>query len=266
MIKAYKVFKIITFLALDMPVIYFRCFITQRHSRKSNHIFMSSHFEEFLAGVKAELPITLGVIPFGMIYGILALGAGLPMSVAQAMSAIIFAGSSQFVAAQLFSLSTQGIVIVATVGIINLRHLLYSASIAPHLNGLSSKWKYLLAYLLTDEAYAITITRFKEDSTTLNRHWFFLGAGLTLWLSWQLSTAAGIFLGTAVPAGWSLDFTLALTFIALVMPALKDRASLGAALTAGMISALIFSAPYKLGLFLASVGGILVGLWLEARS
>lgn len=227
---------------------------------------MRSPSEEFLAGLKAELPITLGVVPFGMIYGILALGADLPMSTAQAMSAIIFAGSSQFVAAQLFALSTQGIIIVATVGIINLRHLLYSASIAPYLTDLSPRWKWLLAYLLTDEAYAVTITRFREESSPRYRHWFFLGSGLTLWLSWQLSTAAGIFLGTAVPPGWSLDFTLALTFIALVVPALKDRASLAAALTAGVISVIVFSFPYKLGLFIASITGILVGLWLEARS
>jgi 4-azaleucine resistance transporter AzlC len=201
-----------------------------------------------------------------MIFGILALGAGLPMSAAQAMSAIIFAGSSQFVAAQLFALSAQGLVIVATVGIINLRHLLYSASVAPYLNGLPSGWKYLLAYLLTDEAYAVTITRLKEGSSSPHQHWYFLGAGLTLWLTWQLSTAAGIFLGAAVPSGWSLDFTLALTFIALVVPALKDRASLGAAITAGILAVILFSLPYKLGMFLASVGGILVGLWLEGSS
>lgn len=227
---------------------------------------MKSPFEEFLAGLKAELPITLGVIPFGMIFGILALSAGLPVSAAQSMSAIIFAGSSQFVAAQLFALSAHGLVIVATVGVINLRHLLYSASVAPYLNGLPAWWKYLLAYLLTDEAYAVAITRMKDGPLSPHQHWFFLGAGLTLWLSWQLSTAAGIFLGAAVPSGWSLDFTLALTFIALVVPTLKDWPSLGAALLAGVLAMILFYLPYKLGLFLAPVGGILVGLWLEARS
>lgn len=246
-------------------MIYFWCFTTHQHASKPNLSFMKSPFEEFLAGIRAELPITLGVIPFGMIYGILALGAGLPVSAAQAMSAIIFAGSSQFVAAQLFAFGTQGLVIIATVGVINLRHLLYSASVAPYLNGLPARWKYLLAYLLTDEAYAVAITRLKEGSSSLNQHWFFLGAGLTLWLSWQLSTAAGIFLGAAVPPGWSLDFTLALTFIALVVPTLKDRASLSAALTAGALAVILFSLPYKLGLFLASVSGILVGMWLERR-
>jgi predicted branched-subunit amino acid permease len=87
--------------------------------------------DEFLAGVKAELPMMIGVIPFGMIYGILALNAGLPASAAQTMSAIIFAGSSQFVSAQLFSLSVPSVINVFTVGVINLRQAFYSASISP---------------------------------------------------------------------------------------------------------------------------------------
>jgi predicted branched-subunit amino acid permease len=120
---------------------------------------MSSPRSEFLSGLKAELPIALSVIPFGMIYGVLALDAGLPDSATQAMSAIIFAGSSQFISTQLFSQSAPGLIIVISVGVVNLRHLLYSASIAPYVQRLPVLWKMLLAYLLTDEAYAVSITR-----------------------------------------------------------------------------------------------------------
>jgi 4-azaleucine resistance transporter AzlC len=221
---------------------------------------------EFLHGVVAELPLVIGVIPFGMIYGILAVNSGLPASAAQAMSVIIFAGSSQFVSAQLFSLSVPAVINLLTVGVINLRHALYSASVSPYLQKLPNRWMWALAYLLTDEAYAVTIDHYQQDENIQNKHWFFLGAGLTLWTTWQVSTAAGIFLGTSVPSRWSLDFTLALTFIALVIPALKDRASLGAALSAGVIAVVAFNLPLKLGLLVASIVGILVGLSVEGQS
>ena len=221
---------------------------------------------EFLSGVKSELPLMIGVIPFGMIYGILAIAAGLPPSVAQAMSFIIFAGSSQFVSAQLFGLGVPAILNVFTVWVINLRHALYSASVASYLQKLPTRWRLALAYLLTDEAYAITIIHYQQEGDKQYRHWFFLGAGLTLWTTWQLSTAMGIFLGATVPASWSLDFTLALIFIALVVPSLKDRASLGAALSAGVAAIILFSLPLKTGLLVASLIGIVVGMLVERRS
>ena len=97
------------------------------------------------------------------------------------------------------------------------------------------------------------------------KHWYFLGAGLALWSTWQLSTAVGIFLGAQIPASWSLDFTLALTFIALVVPALRDKPSVLAALAAGFIAVLTSGLPLKLGLVAASMVGIIVGLWSESR-
>jgi 4-azaleucine resistance transporter AzlC len=220
---------------------------------------------QFLAGIQAELPILVGVIPFGMIYGVLALGAGIPPGASQAGSAIIFAGSSQMLATQLIHQAAPSVVILLTVAVVNLRHALYSASVAPYTRHLSWLWKAILAYLLTDEAYAVTILHYQRDelSEENHKHWFFLGAGLALWSSWQLSTAAGILLGAVVPASWSLDFTLALTFIALVTPGLKDPAVAGAALSAGIMAVLAYRWPYKLGLVSAALVGILVGLVLE---
>jgi 4-azaleucine resistance transporter AzlC len=224
---------------------------------------------EFLAGIRAELPILLGVIPFGMIYGVLAISAGLSPTASQAMSAVVFAGSSQFIAAQLFGAGAPGLVIILTIAIVNLRHALYSASMAPYLQKLQPAWKGLLAYLLTDEAYAVTALHYQETkpeaSCPDHRHWFLLGAGLTLWSTWQASTAVGIFLGAQIPASWSLDFTLALTFIALVAPTLKDRASLAAALAGGVAAILAFSIPLRLGLVVASLVGIVVGMLVEAK-
>jgi 4-azaleucine resistance transporter AzlC len=223
---------------------------------------------EFLAGCRDEAPILLGVMPFGMIYGVLALGAGLPPLVAQAMSSIVFAGSSQFIAAQLIHEGIPAAVLVLTIFVVNLRHALYSATVAPHLKRLGAGWKALLAYLLTDEAFAVAITRYQRDAAAgppPHHQWYFFGAGITLWSSWQVSTAVGIFLGTQVPASWGLDFTLALTFIALVFPALRDRATTAAALSAGAVAVLASGLPYKLGLMAAALVGVAAGLALEGR-
>ncbi|MGB8982835.1 MAG: AzlC family ABC transporter permease [Anaerolineales bacterium] len=226
---------------------------------------MSEQFKSFRAGVQAEVPLLIGVFPFGLIYGALALNAGLSTPAAQMMSSIVFAGSAQFITAQLVHDSVPGFVIVLTIAVVNLRHMLYSASLAPYLAALPTRWKALLSYLLTDEAYAPTIIQYEKDGITPHAHWFLLGAGAALWLDWQISTALGIFLGAAIPEEWSLDFALPLTFIAMVVPVLKNRAAIAAALSAGLVALLAFSLPYKLGLILAALVGILVGTILEGK-
>ena len=221
--------------------------------------------QEFWSGVRDEAPILLGVVPFGLLFGALAISAHLSSLAAQAMSSIIFAGSAQFIAAQLVGTGSSGLVILMVVFVVNLRHALYSASVAPHVRQLGTGWKLLLAYLLTDEAYAVTITHYNREGDSPDRHWYFLGAGLTLWSAWQASTAAGIFIGAQIPASWPLSFVLPLTFIALVVPAIKDRAGVAAALVAGLVGLLAFNFPYKTGLLLAALVGIITGLIIEGR-
>ncbi len=231
---------------------------------------------EFVAGVKAEAPLMLGVLPFGLIYGALALQAGISAGAALAMSSIVLAGSAQFVGTQLFSVAAPGPIILLTTFVVNLRHLLYSASLAPYVTRLRPAWKALLAYLLTDEAYAVAVTHYQEtqsggravaqsrnDITSDYRHWFFLGAGLTLWVTWQVSTAVGIFLGARIPASLHLEFALPLTFMALVRPAITDRATSAAALTAGVIAVLADGLTLRLGIIVAAVCGITAGLLAE---
>src|SRR5437588_2776936 len=224
---------------------------------------MTTRLSEFLQGCRGVTPILLGVVPFGLIYGVSARGAGIPALAAQAMSFIVFGGSAQFVIAQLVGAGVPGGIIILTAVIINLRHALYSASVAPYLKGLHARWKWLLAYLLTDECYAVTITHYHQEDDTGRKHWYFFGAGLTLWATWQASTAAAVLLGTQVPSSWSLDFTLPLTFIALVVPSLKDRAGVIAALTAGIIALVAFGLPLRLGLVVATLIGMGVGMSIE---
>lgn len=224
---------------------------------------MDRRVSNLWAGIRAESPILIGVFPFGLIYGALARDAGLAPLPAQMMSSIVFAGSSQFVAAKLLRDHAPGLVIVLTIAVVNLRHVLYSASVAEYVRDLPLRWKVLLAYLLTDEAYAATIVHYEVEGVTTDGHWFFLGAGLALWLTWQVSSALGIFVGASIPPSWRLDFALPLTFIAMVTPVLRDFPIVAAALTAGITALLAFGLPYKLGLILAAFVGILVGTILE---
>ena len=204
-----------------------------------------------------------------MIYGVLALGAGLPTLTAQLMSSVVFAGSAQFLAAQLIREGAPGAVVVATIFVVNLRHALYSASVAPWVKHLSPRWKALLAYLLTDEAFVVAAAHYQKDAhrpaPSPHRHWYFLGCGITLWTCWQLTTAAGIFLGARVPASWSLEFTLPLTFIALVVPGLRDRGGAAAAAVAGAVAVAAAGLPYKVGLLGAGLAGIAAGMWAEGE-
>lgn len=224
-----------------------------------------SRKREFWSGAKDELPILLGVAPFGVIFGALAMGAGLSMAAAQAMSSVVFAGSAQFIAVQLIHGGASAVIILVVVFVVNLRHALYSASLAPYLQHLKPAWKALLSYLLTDEAYAVAVMRFQRGGEALQRHWYFLGAGLTLWLCWQISTAVGIFIGDLLPKHLPLSFALPLTFIALVAPALKGRAEIVAAAVAALGGLLTINFPYKTGILVAALAGILAGLAVEAR-
>jgi 4-azaleucine resistance transporter AzlC len=215
--------------------------------------------------VRAILPLLIGVAPFGMIYGALAVSAGMPLGAAQAMSAVVFAGSSQFATVPLAQANAPVLVMVLTIAVLNLRHALYSASVAPYFKHLSPLWKAGLAYLLTDEAYAASIGHLENSRPNRAGHCYFLGAGLTLWATWQLSTALGIFLGEVIPRSWPLDFTLALTFIAMVAPLIKDRAGIAAGLSAGIVAVAGYNLPYKLGLVAAALVGIAAGLLVEGR-
>jgi len=215
---------------------------------------------EFGAGVRAQLPLLLGVTPFGLAYGAYAVDSGLSAGLAQAMSVIVFGGASQFVGVQQISAGVPAAIIVLTAALVNMRHLLYSASLAPYTDHLSRRWRWLLAYLLTDEAYAMAVRRYREPGVSPHRHWFFLGTALALWIDWQLATAVGVFVGAAVPESWSLDFALSLTFLAIVVPAMRSRPAGAAATVAGLVAVIGYRWPYGLGLLTAAFCGIAAGM------
>ena len=219
----------------------------------------TSSKDEFWDGVRDELPMMLGVIPFGLVFGVLGISSGLTPLQTILMSSILFGGASQVVFVQLWASNIPALVVGGSVGVVNLRHALYSASMASYLRPLPLWWRVILGYLLTDEAYAISIRRFTNMPPSHNQHFHLLGAGLTLWISWQCATIAGVLAGATIPPEWSLGFAIPLTFIAIVAPSIKSRADLVACITAGTIAIIGQDLPFKSWIVLAAFGGIASG-------
>ncbi|MBD1910757.1 AzlC family ABC transporter permease [Leptolyngbya sp. PL-A3] len=220
---------------------------------------------EFLAGARDIIPLVVGAIPFGIIFGTLALSSGVSVAGAIALSAVVFAGSSQFIAIGMVAAGTAWPLIVLTTFVVNLRHLLYSMSLVPHVKHLPQHWKLAMGFWLTDEAFAIAIRRYETNQRNPLAHWYYLGAALLMYVNWQVWTCIGIAVGQRIPnaANWGLDFAMSVTFIGMIIPYLKTR-PMGLAVTvAGITALLTYSWPHKVGLMLASLVGITVGLWSE---
>ncbi len=218
----------------------------------------------FLAGFKALSPLILGVVPFALIAGISAISAGLSNKEAIGMSLIIFAGAAQLATVELIGHHASTLVIIFTALIINLRFFMYSASLAPHFQGLPLYLRGGLAYLITDQAFAVSITGYSQGCREY-KYWYYLGAAIPMWCVWQTGTVAGVYLGTQIPKSWALDFAIPLTFLALLVPSLRDRPSVIAALISGLLALLCHELPYNLGLFLGALGGIVAGCLTDWR-
>jgi predicted branched-subunit amino acid permease len=218
---------------------------------------------EFLAGSREVAPSLVGTIPFGLVAGVAAVAAGMTPLQGIALSVLAFSGIAQLVAIQLIAVQSPLVITVAAAFVVSLRLLMYSASLAPHLAHLDARWKWLLSYLMTDQSFASTVRRFSEPGDRRHRHWHFLGAALTLYVTWQAAVVVGVVAGAGVPASWSLDFVVVLTFVALLVPVVRTRADLAAALVAGSIALVAAGLPYRLALVAGSVAGIAAGMAIE---
>ena len=218
--------------------------------------------KDFYAGVRGALPILIGVIPFAMISGVAAVSVGLTFFESMGMSVIVYAGASQLVVFQLMSIGSPWIIMVLTAWLVNFRFTMYSATLAPYLQRLSVGQKALLAYMLSDQAFGISMTHFVINEKASHR-WFYFGVSLTIWVTWQISTAVGTILGALVPTSWSLDFAFPLSFMALMFGSLRDRPTAIAALAGGTIAVLAKGLPYNIGLVLATFLGITAGYFAE---
>jgi len=207
----------------------------------------------------------LGVAPFGLVTGVAMSAGGIPPLAAMAMSLLVFAGASMLAMTQLFAEATPAAVIVVTALFINLRFMMYSASIRLHLAGLPLRWRALIAYLLADNPYAVCIARFHAhpDDSPARKLAYYLGVSVPIWFAWQATVGAGIAAGAQLPAAWKLEFAAPLAFIAISVPLLRDRAMVAAAVCAAVTAVLAHALPLKLGLALAAAAGIAAGMLAE---
>ncbi len=219
--------------------------------------------EEFLAGSREIAPNLIGTIPFGLVTGVAAIAAGMTPLQGIALSVLAFSGIAQLVVCQLVAVQSPLAITVAAAAVVSLRLLMYSAALAPHLAHLDRRWRMVIAYLMTDQSFATTVRHFTEPGERRHRHWHFMGSGLTLYVTWQAAVIVGVFAGAGVPASWSLDFVVVLTFIALLVPVVRTRADLAAAIVAGAIALALAGLPYRLSLIAGSIAGIAVGLAIE---
>ena len=212
-----------------------------------------------LAGARAMAPILLGMIPFGLIAGIAAVEAGLPEWGASAFSLVIFAGAAQLAALELIGNDANALVAIGTIAIINSRFLMYSASLATKYGAESRARRVVMAYLMTDQAYAVSVTKLEAEPDYEPRWAFYVGGALTLWAGWQTFTITGAVAGAIIPDSVPLGFAIPLVFAALLVPAVVDRATLAAAATSAVVAVVTAPLPANLGLLAAAASGIAVG-------
>ena len=223
-------------------------------------------FEDVRAGAASVAPMLLGVVPFGLVAGATPVNGRLGLGAAIGLSTIVFAGASQLAAADV--LIDGGSAVVATLAActINLRMLLYSASLAPHLAREPLRRRLAVAYLLTDQAYAVSITRWtRRDDPPERRLPFYFGAGGLLWVVWLASTIVGGLIGSAVPDDLPLDFAVPLVFLVLLVPAVTSRPAAVAALFGGVAAVAAAEAGAgPLSVMIGAIAGIVAGAAADA--
>ena len=223
---------------------------------------VSTPRSEFVAGMRDTIPMVVGGIPFGIIFGALAVNAGLSPFGAQAMSLFVFAGSAQFIAVGLVAQNVSALFIVVTTFVVNLRHALYSATLAPHLRHVKARWLPLMGFTLTDETFVTVVKRFEERGALPYGHWYFFGSSALLYVDWQVFTLAGIVAGRTIPnpQDWGLDFAATVTFTGMTVSMLRNRSTGLAVIAAGVVALIANPLPNRLGLMLAAIAGVVAGV------
>ena len=221
---------------------------------------MNSKYKIFLKGIVDVSPLMIPVVPFGLIFGILAIDVGFSPIATMGMSLIIFGGASQIVLLQLFSGGASSLVIISSVGAVNSRHLLYGAVVSEHVSDLKLIWKIIISYFLIDQAFARSNDYFKENNDK-NKYFHLIGGGVTCWVIWQTTTFLGIILGAAIPEKLGLSFAVPLTFLALLINDFRKLINVFVIVTSGLVATLGYNIiPYKAYVIVAALIGLLVAI------
>lgn len=224
---------------------------------------MGSARSDFLAGFRDVAPALPAFGSFGIVFGIAAVEAGFPPVDAVAMSTMVFAGTVQFAVVELWAQDALPVVIVLTALVVGLRYSMYSASIAPYFERLSTRWRWLLSFFLLEVTYALTVARLNADEAVSGR-WYYLGVGVPLWSAWILTTAVGSVYAVDVPPELGLGFAVPLIFMALLFSTIEDRWTAAAGAVAAVGSVGFFDLPFGLGLIVAALVGVAGGRIAEA--
>lgn len=214
----------------------------------------------FFEGARDIAPMLVGIVPFGIVVGIGAIAAGASPVAALAMSMIMFSGAAQIIAVQLLAAGAPFAVILLSCLVVSLRLVMYSAAMAPYLRPLDHRWRNLLSFLLTDQAFAGTLQRFRDSDDVRANASYFLGSGAVLWMTWQIATLAGIVAGQVIPASWQLEFVVPLCFLAVLVPLLRDRVSILVFAVATVAVIALDAIPLRLSLIFAGLLAIAAGV------
>jgi 4-azaleucine resistance transporter AzlC len=220
---------------------------------------MSNKLKIFFKGIKDTSPLMIPVIPFGIIFGVLAIDLGLTPLTTITMSVIIFGGASQIIFLQLFSAGASSLVILSSVGAVNSRHLLYGAVLSEHLSELNITWKIIISYFLVDQAFAVSNDYFKKNKEDSNKYFHLLGGGINCWTIWQITTIIGIYLGSIIPDKLGLSFAIPLTFLALLVNDFRKLINVIIIIISGSIATLGYQLiPFKAYVIVAAIVSLIV--------
>ena len=223
---------------------------------------MNGKLKIFLKGVIDVSPLMIPVVPFGLIFGVLAIDVGFTPMETIGMSLIIFGGASQIVLLQLFSGGASSLVIISSVGAVNSRHLLYGAVVSEHLSDLKLIWKIIISYFLIDQAFARSNEYFKKNKDE-NKYFHLIGGGATCWIIWQSTTFLGIILGAAIPEKLGLSFAIPLTFLALLINDFRKFVNVFVIIVSGLVATLGYNIiPFKAYVIVAALIGLLSAIIL----
>lgn len=224
---------------------------------QSEHTITDNKLDALIKGILVILPLTIAVIPWGILAGSFALDAGLSPLESQAMSMLVFAGAAQLVAVGMIKAGIGLTSILITTLLITSRHLLYGMAMREQISPMPLKWRLTLGFLLTDELFAIA----NQGKQHKLDPWYAFGGGFSFYLGWNIATAAGIVAGQNLPNldSWGLDFAIAATFIAIVIPSVKKPSILLCVLVSLVSSLVCELMDIQGGLLIAALLGMACG-------
>jgi 4-azaleucine resistance transporter AzlC len=225
---------------------------------------VTTSWHAFKDGAQHTIPLIIGAIPFGIVFGTLGPASGLSVTATLAMSVLVFAGSAQFIALGLLASGTPVSLVIAVTFVVNLRHLLYAVTLMPCIRHLPLSWRTAMAFWLTDETFAVVVNRMSVEYRS-NFHWYYLGSALSMYGNWQLCTIIGLAAGKWLPGieNWGLDVAMAVTFIGIVAPQITTSPKLICSVTACACSLLWHNWPHHTGLIAAALTAVALAMLAE---